>query len=238
MTTNRQMSSRNRNQTLTRSVPPSEKIAVVVFDLDGTLTDVKDIWLYLHDELGVSSPKENLEAEYLAGRISYEEWARADASRWRGMAVSMVKRAIDRVQFVPGAREAIQTLRHNGIQVGVVSAGIDLLANRAKHELGLDFAEANKLCTSSGSLTGEVLVRVETLLKTKAIEQQLQKHGHKLEKSATVGDNPQDLHPQAGLRVAFGKWDRNITEIADVSIRGHDFDSLLRILLPNSLRAV
>lgn len=237
MSLSRRASSRSKMRGLTSCGESVRKIGIVIFDLDGTLTHVKDIWLYLHEKLKVGSPIENLEKEYLAGKISYEEWAEADASRWKGLRVKMVEAAINRVQFARGAREAVQTLRDSGIEVGVVSAGIDLLAKRAERELGLDFAVANELCSNNGFLTGKVLVRVETLRKVKAMEQKLQESGHTLEKSATVGDNWQDLHPKAGLKVAFGEWDEKIAEIADVTIQGYDFNSLLRILLPDCASA-
>lgn len=181
----------------------SNKIKLVVFDLDGTLTNVDSLWSHVHMRLGTMGKARESAALYQAGRITYEEWAKADASLWRGVPLEKFLSILDEVQYIHGAREVIKTLKDGGTLVGIVSAGLSLLADRAKKELGADFALANDLLVRDGRLTGDVRVRVSLSNKPDVIRDMVWMLGVDMEHCAVVGDNPSDIPYDAGLKIGF-----------------------------------
>ncbi|MGQ9715951.1 MAG: hypothetical protein ACUVST_14490, partial [Anaerolineae bacterium] len=48
------------------------------FDLDGTLKQARDPYVYLHERLGVAEAAAPITEAGLSGRIPYEEWLRRD----------------------------------------------------------------------------------------------------------------------------------------------------------------
>ena len=65
-------------------------LKLAVFDLDGTLKQVPDPYVYLHQHLGTLAAAEAFTARGLSGAIDYEEWLRLDASLWRGTPRSVI----------------------------------------------------------------------------------------------------------------------------------------------------
>ena len=67
------------------SMKKKEQFKLVIFDLDGTLTQERSIWEYIHKQLGkwygFAEEYQNL---FLAGKISYEEFCERDAQVWKG----------------------------------------------------------------------------------------------------------------------------------------------------------
>ena len=51
----------------------NHKLKLVIFDLDGTLTQERSIWEYIHKQLGKWYEfAEEYQNQFLAGKISYE----------------------------------------------------------------------------------------------------------------------------------------------------------------------
>jgi len=55
------------------------RLRLAVFDLDGTLKQARDPFVYLHQRLGTWEAS-SLFQKGLAGELNYEEWLRLDAS--------------------------------------------------------------------------------------------------------------------------------------------------------------
>ena len=66
----------------------NQQYKLAIFDLDGTLTQERSIWEYIHKQLGKwVGFAEAYQKKFLAGLISYEEFCELDAKVWRGMRV-------------------------------------------------------------------------------------------------------------------------------------------------------
>jgi phosphoserine phosphatase len=202
-------------------------IKLVIFDLDGTLTNVESIWHHLHKSLGTwDLGKQNAE-KYFKNEIDYETWAKLDSMAWAGIELKKLLSVIDKVSYVKDAKETFKELKKHGFLVGIVSAGISFMAEKARMDLGADFAIANELEVKEGKLTGEIKVKVDLNNKSSVIKEIACKLGISMDECAVVGDNPWDFPLEARLKIAINAKDPRIKECADIII---EKGNLLKIL--------
>jgi len=207
------------------------QIQLAIFDLDGTLTRIESTWQYLHIKLGTWEAGRVFAQKYWKGEINYQEWAEKDSMLWKNLPVERFVSILRNISYVDGAVETFEELKRRGIRTGIVSAGISLLADRAKKELGADFAVANKLLYEEGKLTGKVKVKVSLKNKDEVIKEMAWMLGVDLESCAVVGDNVFDLPSVVGLKIAFNPRSVDVREIADIVIESGDLTEVLEYLI-------
>ncbi|AEH25062.1 HAD-IB family phosphatase [Pyrococcus yayanosii] len=178
---------------------------LAAFDLEGTLVDITS-WEALHEKFGTcEKAKRNMEL-FFSGKISYEEWARLDASLWRGHTKEEIIELFKNVEPKPGARELFEFLRESGFKTAIISGGLMCLARRIGEMLGADYIFANELVfDEKGRITGEVIIRVNF---------------H--EKGRIMMALKEKLRPE--LTVAVGDWHNDVPMFkeADLSIALRD----------------
>jgi len=207
------------------------KISLVIFDLDGTLTPVENIWRFLHERFGTWERGRVAAQKYYRGEITYKEWAENDAGYWAGEPVARFKEALDQIPYRRGVPEVFRALAKNNIRTGIVSAGLSLLADRVAGELGADIAVSNELETNNGYLTGRIAVRVSVKEKRLVVEQIAERLGIPLKETALVGDRGNDLTVPDCFKVAFKPIDSLAKEKADVVIHDDDITRILQYLI-------
>ena len=145
-------------------------IQLAFFDVDGTLKAERDPYLYLKRQLGTE--EQGLESlnMFERGEIDYDEWGQLDAQLWAGQKVTHVTRLLAEIPWMPGAHQVVKTLRRAGVQIALVSTGLDLHVNEVATEIGADFAFANQLCVADGHLTGELRILVPQWSKGEVVE--------------------------------------------------------------------
>lgn len=207
-------------------------LKLVAFDLDGTLTCVDSLWRYLHEALGTWDRASLYAKRYERHEISYEEWARLDVALWKGIPIGRIQELVDRIPYVTNAKEAIRILRLKGVKVGVISAGLTILTERASKDLELDFALANALKVKDGKLTGDIDVLVTFDGKGSILRSIREVYGFRASECAAVGDDETDisLFQEAGIRIAFNPKSPRLEALADVAIRSCDLMEVLRFL--------
>ena len=208
-----------------------KEIQLAVFDLDGTLTKIESIWQYLHIKLGTWETGRISAEKYWRGEMTYQEWAEKDSILWKDVSVAKVSSILREIPFIDGALETFEELKRRSVWTGIVSAGISLLADRAKKELGADFAVANKLLHEEGKLTGKIRVKVSLRNKDEIIREMAWMLGVDLENCAVVGDNVFDLPDGVGLKIAFNPKSADVREIADITIESGDLTDVLGYLI-------
>jgi phosphoserine phosphatase len=204
---------------------------LVVFDVDGTLVRAHS-WQFLHEALGTWSKGKRYFELFFTGRITYDEWARLDASLWRGSRVDQVKQIIKTIPYTYGAQETISTLKEKDFKVFLLSAGLSLVAERINEEIGVDGYLANDLIVKEGFLTGEVKVNVSFYNKDEALSRVLPKWNLKMKDCIAVGDDPTiiPLFKKVGLSIAFNPVDEDIARHADV-VESKDLRRILPYIL-------
>ncbi len=207
------------------------RIKLVVFDVDGTLTKHSSIWWRLHELFGTEDEGRLYYKQYFAGEIDYDTWAELDAMLWKGKQLKDVLDAVENTQLVPGAKETVDVLKENGVQVAILSGGLDVLANSIAQRIGIEFVLTNKLLHQNGILTGEVVSLVGWGEKMKEIHQICEHFGVSLDETAFVGDGRNDISVLSvvGLSIAFNPEDKEVEDVAQVTIRNDD----LTLILPH-----
>lgn len=205
---------------------------LVVFDMDGVLADIESSWVYVHRHYGVNNDH-SLYA-YLRGEIDDLEFIRRDIGLWRlkdpDVSVEKIRRILEGVPLMPGAHEAISRLRDQGVRTAVVSAGIDLLAERIARELMIDFHLANGLVTDpSGKLSGEGILRVRLMDKGDAVVEAARMAGATKKDTVAVGNSKYDvsMFRKASKGIAFRPADETVRKSANSVVTEKDLSKIL-----------
>jgi len=199
-----------------------DRFKLVVFDLDGTLVNVDSIWRFLHMKLGTWSRAKLYAEMFYRGEIDYATWARLDVSLWRGVPFKLIEEFILEIGYVEEAYETINWFKKSGCKVGVISAGLSVLAEKAMLDFNLDFAEANRLIVRDGLLTGEVDVTVAHNEKDKVLDNVIRRFGVRREECIAIGDDESNisLFKAVGLSVAFNPTSKEVAENANIVVFG------------------
>ncbi|MEX0868817.1 MAG: phosphoserine phosphatase SerB, partial [Nitriliruptoraceae bacterium] len=128
---------------------------LVVLDVDSTLIQDEVIDL-LAEEAGCAGQVADLTAQAMDGAIDFEAALRARVRLLAGLDVAVFDRVAERIEFTPGARTFVRTLKRLGYTVAIVSGGFSVLTDRLAAELGIDHTAANDIEIVDGRLTGEV----------------------------------------------------------------------------------
>ncbi|MGZ3594785.1 MAG: HAD-IB family phosphatase [Syntrophales bacterium] len=194
---------------------------LVIFDLDGTLTQERSIWEYIHKQLGKwYGFAEAYQNQFLADKISYEEFCELDAQVWKGMKVKELLEIVKTVPFHPGVDELINHLKQKGLKLSVVSSGLSLLSNWVHQKYGFDYSVSNDLLHENGILTGKVKIQVNYDKKAEWVESILKQFRVKSEEAIAIGDSKGDIDmfQKVGFSIAFNSSCQDLDEIADVCI--------------------
>lgn len=209
-----------------------DKLELVVFDMDGVLTDIQSSWKYIHDFFNTSN-EESVEL-YMRGCIDDEEFIRRDVSLWkidgRPIKKEKLEEILSNVPIMKGAKETVEFLKNSNIKTAIVSAGLDILAKRIAKELRIDFVYANGLeASSNGYLNGEGIVNVRLKAKDEAVKRLARENGIKLSRTVAVGNSYFDvpMFKVCALGIAFNPEDIYVRKHADFVAENKDLREIL-----------
>ncbi len=209
------------------------RIKAVIFDLDGTLTPVHSVWQYIHERLGTweSQGLKSLEA-FLAGEITYQQFADRDVGSWIGVTRSTMESIVSEIPLRRGAEAAAAELRRRGVRMAILSSGLDLLAVPVAEKLGMDLCVANGLGFTDGIVDGSVRIRVPWHGKPDQLPYICRSLQVDPDEVAVVGDGVGDapLFPMVRLGVAFNARPE-VEAQADIAVKGENVESLVPVLL-------
>jgi len=203
---------------------------LVIFDLDGTLTQERSIWEYLHKQLGKwFGFAEEYQKKFLAGEISYDRFCELDAEVWKGMKVEALSRIVQSVSFHPGVDELIGYLKQKGLRLAMVSSGLSLLTDWVHQRLGFDYSVSNDLLHENGILTGKVRIQVYYDKKAVWVKKILKQFRVKPEEVIAIGDSKGDLDlfRIAGMSVAFNSSCKDLDQMASICIRSQNLADII-----------
>ncbi len=181
-----------------------KKLSLVVFDMDGVLVECSSSWEYLHrriGSLGYVRSRGYLE-QFRRRLITYEEWVKLDLEamiKFRNGCLSRdeIVSILNEVKIKNEARLVVNYLRNLGVKLAIVSGGLEILARRVAHELGIDIVYANRLIfDSNGCLVPKVPKGVDTvnpINKGVIIKELCSKLQIPLSKVMYIGDSEWDL---------------------------------------------
>ena len=223
---------KNTRQTAKLNIQKMKNLELIVFDMDGVLTDTISSWKYIHDYFNTSNQRSV--DEYLKGKIDDVEFIRRDASLWlengRPIKKEKLGEILSSVPLIKGASECIAFLKNHGIKTAIISAGLDILAKNVGKKLGIQYVYSNGIESDlNGRLTGKGIIEVRLMYK----DQTLKKLAHKLDiafnKIATVGNSCFDIpmFEISGLSIAFNPSDNCVRKAADIIVEEKDLVKIL-----------
>jgi len=193
----------------------------VIFDMDGVLFEGHNFWLDLHRRFG-GDASEALELLARYVESDYDVLAEKIVGElWRGKSAEPYFELVAERRYQPGAREAVAALRARDIRTAIVTAGPDLLAERAQRELGVDLVRANGVEIREGRLTGESKVVVRDSEKGVIGLEVLNELGVDPAEAASVGDGDADAHLArlVGMPIAYDSSSETLLEVARHRLR-------------------
>jgi phosphoserine phosphatase len=203
---------------------------LVIFDLDGTLTQERSIWEYIHIRLGKwYGFAEEYQKQFLAGKISYEEFCEHDAEVWNGMKVEELLEIVKTVPFHPGVEALINHLKQKGLKLSIVSSGLSLLTHWVHQKYGFDYSISNDLLHENGVLTGKVKIQVYYDKKAEWVKRILERFNVKREEVIAIGDSQGDIDmfQMVGFSIAFNSSCSELDQIANICIQSQNLADII-----------
>ena len=204
------------------------KYKVIVFDMDGVLVQDESSWITIHNYFkadNIGSFK-----DYLDGKIDYCEFMKRDIALWPRVNVKIIEHIFDPIRITPGVRYVINEFKKRGFIMALVSAGLDILANKINKELKFDYVFANGLnIDKDGFLKGTGQCQVELLRKDKIVKLLSKKLNIPLSQFVVIGDSKYDIPMLkiVGLAIAFNPKDDEVKSVADIVINDKNMNKVL-----------
>lgn len=202
-------------------------IKLIAFDLDNVLIDGEAI-----DEIGKIAGKQKeiteITQKTMKGEIDFETAIRERVALLKGTSLDDIKNVIDNIPLMAGTKEAIAELKKRGFKIATISGSFEVIANRMKDELDLDYAFSNKLHEDDGVLTGEVSGPLINGSKVEILTDIMKMEGISPNECAAVGDGANDIAmlQMVKLGVAFNAKPV-LKDAADVIIENKDLRDIL-----------
>ena len=208
----------------------------IAFDLDGVLVAERSSWEWVHKHFGVDN--EEAYHQFMEGEIDDMEFMRRDVDKWRSkdpqVNIQTIADILKGAKLTKGCVETVRILRDGCVGTGIVSGGIDLIANDIGEKCGVDHIIANGLeADENGILTGEGICRVPLLDKAKPLLQMLKIAGVRPEECAVIGNSIIDvsMFKVAAFSIAFNPIDEETIKAGDVVIHSDDLRDILPYLI-------
>ncbi|MHC5035910.1 MAG: HAD family hydrolase [Planctomycetota bacterium] len=189
----------------------TRKFDLILFDMDGTLTEVHSPWQFIHERLGLweNLGDRHLQA-WLAGEIDYLEFFRRDVEMWLGKPKEVLLGILDEIPLKPGVSEALTALHAAGVHLTILSTGFDHVSRRIQEVCGfpiptwanvMRFDDAGRLEAVDMNASGD---EASPISKRVLAGEIMKRFGTTRERTLAVGDSQGDtgMFEAAGFSLA------------------------------------
>lgn len=130
---------------------------MLLADMDSTMIKQECID-ELAAEAGVGERVAEITARAMNGELDFEAAIDERVSLLKSLPESIIAKVLaERIEFMPGGRALVQTMKANGGYSALVSGGFTAFTSLVADELGFDENRANTLEIAQGELTGKVV---------------------------------------------------------------------------------
>jgi phosphoserine phosphatase len=178
---------------------------LLVADMDSTMIRQECI-----DELaqlaGVSEQVKDVTLKAMRGEIPFEESLLRRVALLKGMPASSVAAVMARLDYTPGGRTLIATLKADHCHTVLVSGGFSVFTACVAAALGFDAHRANELVIADGKLAGTVTRPIlGSGAKLQTLDELVRRLGISRAEAIAVGDGANDIPmlQAAGMGVAL-----------------------------------
>jgi phosphoserine phosphatase len=215
---------------------PEVPVELVCFDMDGVLIDVGSSWVMIHKHFGVQN-EASLRA-YLNGEFDDKEFIKRDAALWLRQKPKLSRADFEHIfrepPFMPGVENTLETLHAEGIEVAIVSGGVDIMAESVARRLRIPRVSANGFVYDrEGHITGEGIVRTPLNDKAAAVVRFAKELDIPLERTLSVGNSLPDvsMFEVTGRSIAFHPEDDYTRDHATWTLEDGPLDQMLPLVL-------
>ena len=202
---------------------------LLVADMESTIID-QECLDELAEYVGLRERISDITARAMRGELNFQAALKERVGLLKGLDASVLQKLYDeKVTLIPGARELVATMRHNGAYCALVSGGFTFFTERIAQRVGFNTNQANTLEIADGKLAGTVGMPIlGREAKLAALERLRTELGLMEPDTLAVGDGANDLAMihAAGLGVAFHAKPIVAAE-ARASVRHGDLTTLL-----------
>ncbi len=215
-------------------------IDLIFSDMDGTLVDCAPPFGSTWDELGKAAGVGDEFAanirKYYPLKQNYEIWIKEDAGLLKGKNFKTLKNLVLPPPYAPGVKEFFKQIKGRYV-LGLITGGVDFIAEYIADDLGFDFYVANKIGVSNGVFDGTYKIQVDLWKlpdKSYHVKYFMQKYKAPKEKTMYIGDNENDISAalKTGIFVARNPKTEKTKQSAHYSI--NNFLDILPILEKHS----
>ena len=201
---------------------------LAIFDTEGVLID-GEFLPELAKVVGKEEEIWKITKKGISGEIEWEKGLIERINELKGVSYDDCKRVSDDMPIMEGAKETFDELRKLGFKTLTVSGGPDILIDRIKEELQIDYAFSNKLIFGEGKLQGvDVIVGSDKTIPIKDTIKMMKKQKEDI--VITVdGANDIKLFDVAGLRISFNGTEL-INEKSDSIVNKKDLREIIPII--------
>ncbi len=214
--------------------------SLIIFDMDGVLTQHYSSWQFVHDCIGVNN-RENYEL-FKGRKLSYQDFLESDVKLWKErvgtLKKSDIQEYLSKIPIRENLSEAMSSLKGYDTCLAIVSAGISWLSDRINEIFTFDYVFSNTLSTSA---TGDVLPHgtsvVDPLKKGLVVRQLQERIGIGKSNTISVGDSVQDIpmFKNSIFSVGFNSREDEVKRSASTSLESNNLLELAKIIEENCL---
>lgn len=178
---------------------------LVVMDVDSTLIQGEVIEM-IADYAGCRDQVADVTRAAMAGELDFAESLEARVALLKDVHINDLIQVYERIQYAPGARTMIRTLKRLGYRFALVSGGFTQIIARIAADLEIDYFSANELEVHDDRLTGRINGPiVDRAGKAHALRRFADQTGISVRNTVAIGDGANDLDmlAAAGLGIAF-----------------------------------
>lgn len=202
-------------------------IKLITFDLDNVLIDGEAI-----DEIGkiigIQNEIAKITQKAMQGELDFETALKERVTLLKGISVDDIKKVIQDIPLMDGTKESITQLKKKGYKIATISGSFEVIANRIKEELDLDYAYANTLHEKDGVLTGEVSGPLVGGSKADVLKDIIKIENISADECAAVGDGANDISMLEIVKLGIAFNAKSVLkDIADVVIEKRDLREIL-----------
>lgn len=213
-------------------IPQLSNETLIAFDFDGTLTPSRSSWEDVHKYFGTweTHGKQILE-QFLLGKLTYEEFDKADAEVWIGKSEQEYLKAIDSIKLREGFHELMKFLKTKGCKLAIISMGLIEIVDKIGKEYEFDYWIGNEIIRNGGILTGDVKINVNWRKKGLIFKEVLQKFDISSNKSIAIGDATADIEmfEEAGFSIAINPSNDRVARAVDYVCETNDLKELIEL---------
>ena len=201
---------------------------LAIFDTEGVLID-GEFLPELAKVVGKEEEIWEITRKGISGEIEWEKGLIERINELKGVSYDDCKRVSDDMPIMEGAKETFDELRKLGFKTLTVSGGPDILIDRIKEELQIDYAFSNKLIFGEEKLQGvDVIVGSDKTIPIKDTIEMMKKQKEDI--VITVdGANDIKLFDLAGLKISFNGTEL-INEKSDSIVNKKDLREIMPII--------